>query len=113
MRDLPQGTVTFMFTDVQASTDLTRRLGERYAGVLSDSRRLLEALAEHGGVEVDTQGDGLRRLRAGARRCAGGGQNPRDHTQRMIGPARGTCYCGWVSTRLSRRSGRRATPASG
>lgn len=60
MRDLPQGTVTFMFTDVQASTDLTRRLGEQYAGLLSDSRRLLrEAIAEQGGVEVDTQGDGL------------------------------------------------------
>jgi class 3 adenylate cyclase len=60
MRELPQGTVTFLFTDVEESTDLTRRLGERYAGVLADSRRLLrEALAEHRGVEVDTQGDGL------------------------------------------------------
>jgi class 3 adenylate cyclase len=60
MRDLPRGTVTFLFTDVEESTDLTRRLGERYAGVLADSRRLLrEAVAEHGGVEVDTQGDGL------------------------------------------------------
>jgi class 3 adenylate cyclase len=60
MRELPRGTVTFLFTDVQASTDLTRRLGARYAGVLADSRRLLrDAVAEHGGVEVDTQGDGL------------------------------------------------------
>ena len=60
MRDLPQGTVTFMFTDVQASTELTRRLGDRYAGVLADSRRLLrDAIAAHDGVEVDTQGDGL------------------------------------------------------
>ena len=60
MRDLPQGTVTFLFTDLQASTDLTRRLGERYSGVLADSRRFLrEAIAEHDGVEVDTQGDGL------------------------------------------------------
>jgi class 3 adenylate cyclase len=60
MRELPQGTVTFLFTDVEESTDLTRRLGERYAGVLSDSRRLLrEAIADHGGVEVDTAGDGL------------------------------------------------------
>jgi class 3 adenylate cyclase len=60
MAELPRGTVTFLFTDLQASTDLTRSLGERYADVLSESRRLLrEALAEHGGVEVDTQGDGL------------------------------------------------------
>ncbi|HEU0303369.1 MAG TPA: adenylate/guanylate cyclase domain-containing protein [Gaiellaceae bacterium] len=60
MPELPRGTVTFLFTDLQASTDLTRRLGERYAGVLADSRRLLrEAVAEHDGIEVDTQGDGL------------------------------------------------------
>jgi class 3 adenylate cyclase len=60
MPELPRGTVTFLFTDVESSTDLTRRFGERYAGVLADSRRLLrEAVAEHGGVEVDTQGDGL------------------------------------------------------
>jgi class 3 adenylate cyclase len=60
MPELPRGTVTFLFTDVESSTDLTRRLGERYAGVLADSRRLLrEAIAGHGGVEVDTQGDGL------------------------------------------------------
>jgi class 3 adenylate cyclase len=60
VHDLPRGTVTFLFTDVQASTDLTRSLGEAYSGVLSDSRRLLrEAVAPHGGVEVDTQGDGL------------------------------------------------------
>jgi class 3 adenylate cyclase len=60
MRELPQGTVTFLFTDVEESTDLTRRLGERYAGVLADSRRLLRrAVTEHHGVEVDTQGDGL------------------------------------------------------
>jgi class 3 adenylate cyclase len=60
MPELPRGTVTFLFTDVEESTDLTRRLGERYAGVLADSRRLLrQAIAEHGGVEVDTQGDGL------------------------------------------------------
>jgi class 3 adenylate cyclase len=60
MRELPQGTVTFLFTDVEESTDLTRRLGEGYARVLAGSRRLLrEAVAEYGGVEVDTQGDGL------------------------------------------------------
>ena len=68
VRELPSGTVTFLFTDVQSSTDLTRRLGERYAGVLADSRRLLRsAVAEHGGVEVDTQGDGLFAAFASAR----------------------------------------------
>jgi class 3 adenylate cyclase len=60
MRELPQGTVTFLFTDVESSTDLTRSLGQDYAAALSASRRMLrEAIAEHEGVEVDTQGDGL------------------------------------------------------
>ena len=58
MRDLPAGTVTFLFTDIEGSTRLLTHLGERYAGVLADHRRLLrEAFARHGGVEVDTQGD--------------------------------------------------------
>ena len=58
MRDLPVGTVTFLFTDVEGSTRLLHDLGERYADALADHRRLLrEAFGRHGGVEVDTQGD--------------------------------------------------------
>lgn len=57
--ELPSGTVTFLFTDVEGSTKLLRELGEAaYADALSEHRRLLrEAFARHGGVEVDTQGD--------------------------------------------------------
>jgi predicted ATPase/class 3 adenylate cyclase len=58
MRELPTGTVTFLFTDVEGSTRLLQELGDRYAAVLADHRRVLrEAFARHGGVEVDTQGD--------------------------------------------------------
>src|SRR6266487_4088201 len=59
MRDLPSGTVTFLFTDVEGSTKLLHDLGaERYAHALGEHRRLLRAAFErHGGVEVDTQGD--------------------------------------------------------
>jgi len=58
MRDLPRGTVTFLFTDIEGSTRLLHELGERYAEALAEHRRLLrEAFAAHGGVEVDTQGD--------------------------------------------------------
>jgi predicted ATPase/class 3 adenylate cyclase len=58
-RDLPFGTVTFLFTDVEGSTRLLHELGaERYADALAEHRRLLrETFAAHGGVEVDTQGD--------------------------------------------------------
>jgi predicted ATPase/class 3 adenylate cyclase len=58
-RDLPAGTVTFLFTDIEGSTRLLHDLGpERYAEALAEHRRILrEAFARHGGVEVDTQGD--------------------------------------------------------
>ena len=56
--DLPSGTVTFVFTDIEGSTRLLHELGDAYAGVLAEHRRILrESAAAHGGVEVDTQGD--------------------------------------------------------
>ena len=58
MPALPSGTVTFVFSDVEGSTELLKRLGERFDDVLSQHRRLIrEGFAQHGGVEIDTQGD--------------------------------------------------------
>jgi predicted ATPase/class 3 adenylate cyclase len=59
LRDLPTGTVTFLFTDVEGSTRLLQELGaEAYAEALAKHRRVIrEACAGHAGVEVDTQGD--------------------------------------------------------
>jgi predicted ATPase len=58
MRDLPSGTVTFLFTDIEGSTRLLHDLGDAYADALAEHRRDLRAAFErHGGVEVDTQGD--------------------------------------------------------
>jgi class 3 adenylate cyclase len=59
MRDLPSGTVTFLFTDVEGSTRLLQKLGVgQYELALAEHRRVLrEAFLAHGGVEVDTQGD--------------------------------------------------------
>jgi len=58
VRELPSGTVTFLFTDVEGSTRLLSELGDAYADLLTEHRRLMrEVFAEHGGVEVDTQGD--------------------------------------------------------
>jgi class 3 adenylate cyclase/DNA-binding NarL/FixJ family response regulator len=55
---LPRGTVTFLFTDIEGSTRLAARLGERYVEVLADHQRLLrDAFAGSGGREIDTQGD--------------------------------------------------------
>ena len=59
--DLPSGTVSFLFTDVDGSTNLLHELGPaNYADALADHRRVLrEAFGTHGGVEVDTQGDAI------------------------------------------------------
>jgi len=59
MRDLPSGTVTFLFTDIEGSTKLLHELGaEQYSRALAEHRRVLrEAFAANQGVEVDTQGD--------------------------------------------------------
>ena len=57
--DLPTGTVTFLFTDIEGSTRLLHELGDvAYAEALAEHRRALrDAFTRHGGVEVDTQGD--------------------------------------------------------
>ena len=58
-RELPAGTVTLLFTDIEGSTRLIEELGEDgYVGALAEHRRLLRSVfSAHGGVEVDTQGD--------------------------------------------------------
>jgi class 3 adenylate cyclase len=57
-RQLPDGPVTFLYADVEGSTELLGRLGERYALVLAEQRRLLRTIIrEHGGVEIDSRAD--------------------------------------------------------
>ncbi len=52
------GTVTFLFTDIEGSTQLVKELGGRYSEVLTQHQRILRsAFDAHGGREVDTQGD--------------------------------------------------------
>ncbi len=59
MPNLPTGTVTFLFSDIEGSTTLLKRLGDtRYAALLATHRRLMrETFAGYGGQEIDTQGD--------------------------------------------------------
>ena len=60
MRDLPTGTITLLFTDIEGSTHLLQRLGERYADLLDECRTLLRTVFQsHHGQEVDTQGDAM------------------------------------------------------
>jgi class 3 adenylate cyclase len=58
MDQLPAGTVTFLFTDIEGSTRLMQRLGDDWPAVIGDHNRLLrETFAATGGREVDRQGD--------------------------------------------------------
>jgi len=58
MRELPTGTVTLLFSDIEGSTALLSRAGERYAGALSAQRVLMRAaISACGGMEMGTEGD--------------------------------------------------------
>jgi class 3 adenylate cyclase len=56
--ELPTGTVTFLFTDIEGSTNLARTLGDRWPSVLEEHHAILRtAIHEVGGTEVRTEGD--------------------------------------------------------
>ena len=58
MSELPDGTVTFLFTDVAGSTALLKRHGDVYPELLETQERLLrDAFENYSGREIDTQGD--------------------------------------------------------
>jgi predicted ATPase/class 3 adenylate cyclase len=57
---LPSGTVTFLFSDIQDSTVVLERIGDRYADVLGRYHDIARSAATaHGGVVVDREGDGI------------------------------------------------------
>ena len=64
-------TLTFLFTDIEGSTALLRRVGEgAYAQVLAGHHALIRSsLAVHGGTEVDTQGDAFFAVFSSPRAC--------------------------------------------
>src|SRR5947209_4093226 len=60
MGDLPAGTVTFLFTDVEGSTRMHQRLGDAYAPLLDRHLALLHGAVEvHHGTVINTMGDGI------------------------------------------------------
>ena len=68
---MPVETFTFLFTDIEGSTALVRRLGEGlYTQLLADHHSLIRSgLAAHGGTEVDTQGDAFFAVFSSPRAC--------------------------------------------
>src|SRR6266576_2585471 len=58
MSTLPGGTVTFVFTDIEGSTRLLQELGDDFADVAREHRRIVrDAFGARAGTEIDTQGD--------------------------------------------------------
>ncbi len=58
MAELPVGTVTFLFTDIEGSTRLVQEIGDRYRSVLEIHHSILRrAIVAHHGVEISTEGD--------------------------------------------------------
>ena len=56
--DLPTGTVTFMFTDIEGSTAIVAELGDGAARLfLAHADTIRAAVHQHRGVEVGTEGD--------------------------------------------------------
>ncbi len=73
MTSLPSGTVTFVFSDIEGSTGLLKRLGDRYGELIAEHRRIVrDALGAHDGVEIDTQGDSFFYAFARARDAVAG-----------------------------------------
>lgn len=82
----PTGTVTFLFTDIEGSTALLKRLGERYGDVLSQHRRIVrETFAAAGGSEIDTQGDAFFFAFPRARVARGGNVLMSETTRALVG----------------------------
>jgi len=128
VRDLPSGTVSFLFTDVEGSTKLLHELGaEGYAQALAEHRRVLrEAFTRHGGVEVDTQGDAFfvafptapGALRAAEEALVGRAQEHQDEVPPPLRQEPAQALAGAVDLRPHRRrraheQPRRARPARG
>jgi len=67
MPQAPTGTITFVFTDIEGSTNLLQSLGDEYAAVLAAHFEILRAaFSEHGGIEQGTDGDSLFAVFPGA-----------------------------------------------
>ena len=74
MRELPTGTITLLFADIERSTVLLQEVGaEQYGAALAEYRKLMRiAVTSQGGVEVDTEGDGYFAAFPSARQAIAG-----------------------------------------
>ena len=93
MAELPTGTVTFLFTDIEGSTNLARTLGDRWPSVLEEHHAILRtAIREVGGTDVRTEGDAFFAVFASAvdaiAACAAAQRSLAEHPWPPDGPVR-------------------------
>ena len=113
-RRLPVGTVTFLFTDIEGSTRLLKRLGERYGDVLAEHQRILRDAAEQcEGREVDNQGDSFFFAFARAKSALAAAVIAQRALADTSGRTACRSACAWASTQASPPSARSATSDSG
>lgn len=89
-KQLPSGTVTLLFADIEGSTRLLHALGERFAPIRSRVRELVRAAAAaHDGHEVDWAGDGVFLVFSGAREAVAAAAEIQQALAREPWPAEG------------------------
>jgi len=107
---MPVETFTFLFTDIEGSTALLRRLGEGlYGQVLADHHALIRSgLAAHDGTEVDTQGDAFFAVFSSPRACVAAVLEMQQALQEHAWPGREQ-----VRVRMGIHTGEASTTAAG
>ena len=103
-------TLTFLFTDIEGSTVLLRRVGDGvYAQMLADHHSIIRsALAAHGGSEVDTQGDAFFAVFSSPRACVAAVTHMQQALEEYAWPAGEH-----VRVRMGVHTGEAATTATG
>ena len=107
---LPAGTVTFLFSDIERSTETGAALGDqRWAEHLVTHRTLLRrAFADHNGVEVGTEGDSFFVAFTRAADAAASAIDAQRAMEAHPWPAESRCGCASACT-PARRSSAKAT----
>jgi len=96
---------TFLFSDVEASTALLRRLRDSYGTVIGEHEQLLRAAwAQAGGRELDADGDSFSSPSAGRGRQSTQPCQPSEPSPRTPGPRESPCAFASASTRVRHRS---------
>jgi class 3 adenylate cyclase len=118
MGEMPTGTVTFLFTDIEGSTQLVQTLGEEWKRVLEDHNCLVRrAIREANGFDLRTEGDSFFAVfptapaavaaAAAAQRALAANAWPRDASVRIrmhtgVGTVGGDSYVGLDVHRAAR-----------